>query len=160
MAKGAKSSGGAPSFGDAPKTTDPRFSRVHTDPRFLKPKRDDTKVVVDERFKGLFEDDKGKKKKTDKYGRKVAKGKSDADQMKRFYRLEDDDLDPTKADADDSSDEDDDDDDEEAASEAGAIDYARGEGDLESSSEEESSERRKIRTRTSLRATRTAARTT
>ncbi len=139
MAKGAKSSGGAPSFGDAPKTTDPRFSRVHTDPRFLKPKRDDNKVVVDERFKGLFEEEKGKKKKTDKYGRKVAKGKSDADQMKRFYRLEDDDLDPTKADQDDSSDEEDDDDDEEAASEAGAIDYARGEGDLESSSEEESS---------------------
>ncbi|KAJ1030448.1 hypothetical protein NDA16_001357 [Ustilago loliicola] len=136
MAKGGKSAGrGAPSFSDAPVTTDPRFARVHTDPRFLKPKRDDTKVVVDERFKGLFEDDKSKKK-TDKYGRKITKGKSDADQMKRFYRLEDDDLDPSKAiDGSEDEEEDSDEDDEDP----GPVDYARGEGNLESSSEEESS---------------------
>lgn len=138
MAKGAKSSGRAPpSYGDAPVTTDPRFARVHTDPRFLKPKRDDTKVVVDERFKGLFEEDKSKKKnKTDKYGRRIVKGQSDADQMKRFYRLEDDDLDPSKAllGSDDEQ-EDDSDQDQDAT----PIDYARGGGNLESSSEEESS---------------------
>ena len=132
MAKGgAKSSSRAPpTLTDAPLTTDPRFAKVHTDPRFLKPKRDDTKVVVDERFKGLFEDARGKKK-TDKYGRRVRKGETDADQMKRFYRLEDDDLDPTQVDQDDES---------EDRDAAAPVDYARGEGDLESSSEEESSE--------------------
>ncbi|CDU23795.1 related to ESF1-18S rRNA factor, nucleolar protein involved in pre-rRNA processing [Sporisorium scitamineum] len=138
MAKGSgKSTGRTPhTFSDAPVTTDPRFAKVHTDPRFLKPKRDDTKVVVDERFKGLFEDDKSKKgKKTDKYGRKIAKGQSDADQMKRFYRLEDDDLDPAKADLEDEEEEDSDED-----ADGAGVDYARGEGDLESSSEEESSE--------------------
>ncbi|PWZ02835.1 hypothetical protein BCV70DRAFT_197101 [Testicularia cyperi] len=108
-------------------TTDPRFARVHTDPRFLKPKRDDAKVVVDDRFKGLFADAKGKKK-TDRYGRKVGKGQSEADQMKRFYRLEDADLKSDDEDGDGSEDE------------AAPIDYARGEGDLESSSEEESSD--------------------
>ncbi|EST09815.1 hypothetical protein PSEUBRA_000202 [Kalmanozyma brasiliensis GHG001] len=132
MAKGGKSSRApATPFVDAPMTTDPRFAKVHTDPRFLKPKRDDTKVVVDDRFKGLFEDDKSKKKKTDKYGRKVGKGKSDADQMKRFYRLEEEDLDPSKGGSDDEEDSDED---------AAPVDYARGEGMLESSSEEESSE--------------------
>ncbi|CBQ67586.1 related to ESF1-18S rRNA factor, nucleolar protein involved in pre-rRNA processing [Sporisorium reilianum SRZ2] len=132
MAKGGgKTTGRAPpAFADAPVTTDPRFAKVHTDPRFLKPKRDDTKVVVDERFKGLFEDDKssGKKgKKTDKYGRKIGKGQSDADQMKRFYRLEDVDLAAEEEDSENDAD-------------GGAVDYARGEGDLESSSEEESSD--------------------
>lgn len=135
MAKGGKSAARGASFSDAPMTTDPRFARVHTDPRFLKPKRDDTKVVVDERFKGLFEDDKSnRKKRTDKYGRKITKEKSDADQMKRFYRLEDEDLDPSKG-VDSEEEQDSDEDDEDA----GTVDYARGEGDLESSSEEESS---------------------
>lgn len=139
MAKGGKSSGGLAAatpqtFSDAPMTTDPRFAKVHTDPRFLKPKRDDTKVVVDERFKGLFQDDKStKKKKSDKYGRKVGKGQSDAEQMKRFYRLEDEDLDPSK-------DDDEDQDESEEDADAAPLDYARGEGDLDSSSDEESSD--------------------
>ncbi|KAJ9476997.1 Pre-rRNA-processing protein ESF1 [Pseudozyma hubeiensis] len=136
MAKGSKSpSGRTPqTFADAPVTTDPRFAKVHTDPRFLKPKRDDTKVVVDDRFKGLFEDDKSKKKKSDKYGRRVGKGQSDAEQMKRFYRLEDGDLDPSKED--DEAEEESDREEEDAA----PVDYARGEADLDSSSDEESSE--------------------
>ncbi len=61
-------------------------------------------------------------------------GKSDADQMKRFYRLEEDDLDPEKAGA--RSEEEEDSDDEE---DAGPVDYARGEGILDSSSDEDSS---------------------
>jgi len=44
---------------------DPRFARFKTDPRFRKIKKNDHKVVVDERFKSLFEDDnKSKKQKT------------------------------------------------------------------------------------------------
>lgn len=42
---------------DGPVTTDPRFSKVHSDPRFLKPKFQANKVKVDNRFKAIFEDD-------------------------------------------------------------------------------------------------------
>lgn len=42
--------------------TDPRFARLRTDPRFRKPKKNETKVVVDDRFKFIFEDDKKGKK--------------------------------------------------------------------------------------------------
>ena len=36
--------------------SDPRFARLHTDPRFVRPKASKTKFVVDDRFKQLFED--------------------------------------------------------------------------------------------------------
>lgn len=35
---------------------DSRFANLGTDPRFLKAKRKQAKVVVDDRFKGLFTD--------------------------------------------------------------------------------------------------------
>lgn len=45
--------------------SDPRFARLRTDPRFRKPKKSTTKVVVDERFKSIFDDgEKGKKSKS------------------------------------------------------------------------------------------------
>lgn len=128
MAKDKKK--GSDSQNRAAPTTDPRFARLHTDPRFLKPKKDDAKVVVDERFKHLLDPGTGegkKKSKTDKYGRKVKKGETDVDQMRRFYRLDEDEGG-------------DQDQDEDAAEQEKPIDYARGEGELESSSEEESSE--------------------
>lgn len=37
--------------------SDPRFARLHTDPRFVRPKASKSKLVVDDRFKQLFEDD-------------------------------------------------------------------------------------------------------
>ena len=43
--------------------SDPRFARLKTDPRFRRIKKDKNKVVVDERFKGIFEEN-GKKKRT------------------------------------------------------------------------------------------------
>jgi hypothetical protein len=118
--------------------SDPRFARLRTDPRFRQPKRKQNKVVVDERFKSIFEGDfsgNGDKKKgtatsiaplswlcflmiffwsarVDKYGRKVSKTR-DRDDLRRFYRLENDD-----------------------ANGATAPDYARGEGLIESSDEE------------------------
>ena len=46
--------------------SDPRFARLRTDPRFRKVKRKEDKVVVDERFKNVF-DGPGKKK--DKKGK-------------------------------------------------------------------------------------------
>ncbi|VDB99638.1 unnamed protein product [Peniophora sp. CBMAI 1063] len=99
-------------------SSDPRFARLKTDPRFRKPKKQQSKVAVDDRFKSAFKSDskKGKKGKgaprVDKYGRRVAETK-ETDDLKRFYRLDDADL------------------------AAPGPDYARGEGLVESSSEEE-----------------------
>ncbi|KAG1723525.1 uncharacterized protein EDB91DRAFT_1172489 [Suillus paluster] len=80
--------------------SDPRFARLKTDPRFRRPKKHQSKVVVDERFKGIFDEDgsgktklkqkgKGKEKlgRVDKFGRKVS-GTHEKDTLRRFYRLE------------------------------------------------------------------------
>lgn len=44
--------------------SDPRFARLKADPRFRKIKKNDHKVVLDDRFKSIFQDDKksGKQK--------------------------------------------------------------------------------------------------
>ncbi|KAF8761263.1 NUC153 protein [Rhizoctonia solani] len=106
--------------------SDPRFARLKSDPRFRKPRRAKNKVVVDSRFKSLLgEEDDGngnkatQKARVDKYGRKISKSK-DKDNLRRFYRLDEG---------------------EESSSKppAPAIDYARGEVLMESSSEEEAS---------------------
>jgi len=39
-----------------PVTTDPRFSVIHTDPRFARPKRKDVKIPIDSRFSAAFKD--------------------------------------------------------------------------------------------------------
>lgn len=100
----------------APK--DARFSRLSTDPRFLRPSKASQKVVLDDRFKSLLEDGNGstdnqKRSKVDKYGKKVAKDK-DSQALKSFYRL----------------------DDSKKAGPSG-LDRARGEGLIESSDEED-----------------------
>jgi hypothetical protein len=43
--------------------SDPRFARFKTDPRFRKPRKKSNKVVVDDRFKSIFDDDEGEKRK-------------------------------------------------------------------------------------------------
>ncbi|QRV90901.1 pre-rRNA-processing protein ESF1 [Ceratobasidium sp. AG-Ba] len=108
--------------------SDPRFARLKNDPRFRKPRRTQNKVVVDQRFKSLLDEDdeagkKGKgtqgKAKIDKYGRKISKNQ-DKDNLRRFYRMEDEEIStdrkPTLA------------------------DYARGEALMESSSEDDDDE--------------------
>ncbi|KAI0243558.1 pre-rRNA-processing protein esf1, partial [Massospora cicadina] len=69
-------------------TTDPRFTKVHSDPRFLKPNFSAHKVKVDTRFKAIFEEgmDFENTAKVDKYGRKP-KGSAKED-MRQFYQLE------------------------------------------------------------------------
>ncbi|KAI0756904.1 hypothetical protein C8Q80DRAFT_1092670 [Daedaleopsis nitida] len=101
--------------------SDPRFARLKTDPRFRRIKKEKNKVVVDERFKDIF-NDKGKKKgnkdkaRVDKYGRPIADD-HEQNNLRRFYRLEDED---------------------EAQLEIkSGPDYARGEVLLESSDEED-----------------------
>lgn len=96
----------------APK--DVRFARLSTDPRFLRPSKASQKVVLDDRFKSLLENDGGDDTaRVDKYGKKVAKGKN-KQALKAFYRLDDKKKGP-----------------------AAGLDLARGEGLVESSSEEE-----------------------
>lgn len=41
--------------------SDPRFAKLKTDPRFRRPKKHQSKIVVDDRFKKVFQDDKKKK---------------------------------------------------------------------------------------------------
>lgn len=119
------SSKGKNSKQHAAPVTDPRFARVQTDPRFLRPKRDDLKVTLDDRFSSLLQQDgsKGKKskgQKLDRYGRPVKAGK-ETEQLKQIYKLEGQDED------------------EDEGGEQGFIDYARGEGLLESSGDEDDS---------------------
>ncbi|KAI0375087.1 hypothetical protein BV20DRAFT_933533 [Pilatotrama ljubarskyi] len=101
--------------------SDPRFARLKTDPRFRRIKKEKNKVVVDERFKDIFEDKskkKGKKSaaRVDKYGRPLAED-HEQENLRRFYRLENED---------------------EAQLEVKTgPDYARGEVLLESSDEED-----------------------
>ncbi|OAX39056.1 hypothetical protein K503DRAFT_690359 [Rhizopogon vinicolor AM-OR11-026] len=53
--------------------SDPRFARLKTDPRFRRPKKHHSKVVVDERFKGIFEEDRTGKKKSKQSGKRHEK---------------------------------------------------------------------------------------
>ncbi|KAF8337528.1 uncharacterized protein EI90DRAFT_2910021 [Cantharellus anzutake] len=72
-------------------SSDPRFARLKTDPRFKRPNKAKFKVVIDERFKGIFNDEDHKQKKkgkaiVDKYGRPVSRNKK-RDDMRQFYKL-------------------------------------------------------------------------
>ncbi|KAF9076246.1 hypothetical protein BDP27DRAFT_894169 [Rhodocollybia butyracea] len=100
--------------------SDPRFARLKSDPRFRRPKKQQSKVVVDDRFKSVFAPAKSKKKgqsgRVDKYGRPVSDNQ-DHENLRRFYRLENEDQ-PVQG-------------------HSTALDYARGEVLLESSDEEE-----------------------
>ncbi|KAG8908098.1 pre-rRNA-processing protein esf1 [Tulasnella sp. 403] len=136
---------------------DARFARLRTDPRFRKPRKDQHKVVVDERFKSLFTEPKGKGKgkdkgdnksiakstapRIDKYGRRISANKESAD-LRRFYQLEGGDDQENEAGFNGIEESDD------ASSSSDAPqrkprrpDYARGEALLESSSDESDGDR-------------------
>ncbi|KAF9044598.1 hypothetical protein BDZ89DRAFT_1127998 [Hymenopellis radicata] len=101
--------------------SDSRFSRLRSDPRFRRPKKAKSKVVVDERFKSVFAQEKKSKNKSagrvDKYGRPLS-ASHEQDNLRRFYRIEDED---------------------EIPDEPKLPDYARGQVLLESSDEEDAS---------------------
>ena len=63
---------------------DARFARVHSDPRFHRPRREDTKVALDDRFKDVLST-KGTKQ-LDRFGRKGHV--SEAKELQRMYRLD------------------------------------------------------------------------
>ncbi|TFK30318.1 hypothetical protein FA15DRAFT_683720 [Coprinopsis marcescibilis] len=98
--------------------SDPRFSRLKTDPRFRQLNKKKHKVVIDDRFKSVLKQGKKTdkvKRRVDKYGRTLSTTHEE-DTLKRFYRLEnDEDEEDTPA----------------------KPDYARGEVLMESSDEEE-----------------------
>ncbi|KAJ7706237.1 hypothetical protein B0H17DRAFT_1192743 [Mycena rosella] len=84
---------------------DSRFARLRSDPRFRRPRKEKTKVVVDDRFKGVFAP-QIKKGRVDKYGRPVSES-HEHDNLRRFYRLEnEDDASSDEEEEDDASDND------------------------------------------------------
>jgi hypothetical protein len=125
--------------------SDPRFARLKTDPRFRRPKKKQQKVVIDERFKSVFDQArKGKEKakrpyspflctgsptysisvaRVDKYGRRLPKT-HDEDNLKKYYRLAP------------ASDDENAEDDRTTEAATKPIDYARGKVLLESSDED------------------------
>ncbi|KZO98385.1 hypothetical protein CALVIDRAFT_535471 [Calocera viscosa TUFC12733] len=96
---------------------DPRFARLKTDPRFRRLHKKESKVIVDPRFKSLLQqgslDQAQAGPSVDKYGRRQ-KTTQAQDQLRRFYRLDDDENETTTA----------------------ALDLARGAVLMESSDEE------------------------
>ncbi|KAI9857865.1 MAG: pre-rRNA-processing protein esf1 [Trichoglossum hirsutum] len=110
--------------------TDPRFSNIHTDPRYRLPSKKHTHVKLDKRFSHMLRDGEFSRKATvDRYGRKVSKD-AGSKALKGFYRI-------------DEESEDELDDDEEVKRELkrveGKYDPAR-EGGFSSSSESSSEE--------------------
>lgn len=79
--------------GGKPVTDDPRFSGVHSDPRFNLPGRKKGKVQLDERFKAAIRDNDDFKQKVtvDKYGRKVKQDKVQKE-LKKYANLSEDEL--------------------------------------------------------------------
>ncbi|KAI9271302.1 hypothetical protein BY458DRAFT_539879 [Sporodiniella umbellata] len=72
-------------------TKDPRFSNVHHDPRFLRPKKQDNKVTIDKRFASMMNStDFSDAPRVDKYGRKVKQDTAEK-QLKRYYKMEEND---------------------------------------------------------------------
>lgn len=62
----------------APKTTDARFARLQTDPRFRRPNKKTTTVEIDERFKDVLE--------SEEFGGKgKGKGKAKASEGSKSY---------------------------------------------------------------------------
>ncbi|EDV34350.1 uncharacterized protein Dana_GF21010 [Drosophila ananassae] len=68
---------------------DERFHHLLADPRFRGVPKVQRKVKIDQRFQGMFTDEKFKVKYTvDKYGRPI--NKSNAEDLKKFYELDED----------------------------------------------------------------------
>ncbi|KAG9294303.1 hypothetical protein G9A89_021662 [Geosiphon pyriformis] len=75
--------------GNEPITKDPRFVHLHQDPRFVRPKKKDMKVKLDQRFLHILNNkDFSDTPKVDKYGRRLSTEHT-ARELKRFYTLED-----------------------------------------------------------------------
>ncbi|KAJ5214890.1 hypothetical protein N7468_010569 [Penicillium chermesinum] len=149
--KGSKKARGSKA-GAAPVITDPRFSNIQSDPRYRLPSKRQTHVKLDKRFAHMLDDkDFSRNAAVDRYGRKLARDDT-KQQLKKFYRLEEDEEDDedNEEDGEASGDDVSIDDDEEVQKELKRIDArdydpARDGGFSESSSEEESSIQRSFK---------------
>ncbi|GME99638.1 unnamed protein product [[Candida] boidinii] len=88
MAKGEdkKNKGKA---GDYEVVSDPRFAKVHSDPRFKAPKRKDLKVKIDDRFSKEELSIKKSTAKVDRFGRKIKNQELDKSDFDKYYEKED-----------------------------------------------------------------------
>ncbi|KAJ3221403.1 pre-rRNA-processing protein esf1 [Clydaea vesicula] len=70
--------------------SDERFKRIQSDPRFKRPKKDDSKIKIDKRFAGMLKSNFSKTKKplVDKRGKTIKKN-APLEDMKRFYKQDD-----------------------------------------------------------------------
>ncbi|KAJ9644603.1 pre-rRNA-processing protein esf1 [Coniosporium tulheliwenetii] len=98
---------------NVPKTsstiTDPRFSNIHTDPRYRLPSKRHTHVKLDQRFAHMLRDDDfSQKASVDRYGRRIEKGAGRRD-LERFYRVEDEEDEDEDNDKEENEEKDDDD---------------------------------------------------
>ncbi|PWN40471.1 hypothetical protein IE81DRAFT_368259 [Ceraceosorus guamensis] len=127
----------------APAQTDARFARLHTDPRFLRPAAHTSKVVLDNRFAHLLKPGSGSssssngtsnKHRVDKFGRKLSQ-RDEQEDLARFYTLNERD-----GGGGGGGDEEEEEEESEESDGGAAVDYARGEGLLDSSEEEDSDE--------------------
>lgn len=124
---------------------DKRFKRLATDPVFKRAKRDANKTVVDGRFASMLESkefggsvDSGTAK-VDKYGRK--KQTETGETLKRFYRVQETigaDSESLIATSKENGTDCDSNSEQETALNDSKFDFARGEGNVESSSDEQS----------------------
>ncbi len=72
-------------------SSDPRFSKFSTDPKFRPVPKKQRKVAIDERFKGMFQEERFvSRTRVDKRGRR-AKTKSSDQEYRRYYRMEEED---------------------------------------------------------------------
>jgi len=140
-----------------PVTDDPRFTSVHNDPRFLRPKKKDMKVTIDKRFAGMMTStDFSDGPRVDKYGRRLNQGTAKK-QLERFYQIEDEDDDDEEEDKsleqlekelaedeenlrDEISAEEESDDDEKVHVKGAGYDPMRGRGEISSSDTDDESE--------------------
>ena len=115
---------------------DERFKGIRRDPRFRPFRTEERKVKVDDRFKAMLVDPKfNLTHKVDPRGR-PSKVKSSAENMRKFYSLEDEEEKKTKGGDESSSESDSDEGDSEEVDKEAPPDYARGEAPLQSSSSE------------------------
>ncbi|XP_051939902.1 ESF1 homolog [Hippocampus zosterae] len=126
---------------------DARFSRVRRDPRFWEMPERQRKVAIDKRFASMFHDERFQVKcEVDKRGRPVRR--SAAEDLRRFYQIPEGESDQGRPDEDDDEEEgrDESDDESRAGSSGGeedegssnsdGPDLARGQGNVETSSDE------------------------
>jgi hypothetical protein len=78
---------------------DPRFARLHNDPRFQRQPKKERKTVVDQRFSAMFKDNSFKDKvAVDKYGRRLPKQKKGKDaELERLYSVAESEAAPAAA---------------------------------------------------------------